>query len=217
MTIQEIYEEAAARAKALGFETPVPVYLAGPEVFLPDAVAIGLAKKRICAAHGLDGLFPFDNEVDVSQFTPEEAGVEISRKNEALMDRASAIIANVTPWHGGPSLDVGTGFEIGYMRALRKPLFLYSNDGRSFYQRVRAHFGDDVYTDAQGHTRARADDTSIENFGGMRDNLMFDGAVISAKGVFIAATKPDVYRDLDLFTQLVQKAASHFYTRPQLA
>ena len=28
-------------------------YLAGPEVFLPDAVAIGEAKKAICAEHGL--------------------------------------------------------------------------------------------------------------------------------------------------------------------
>jgi nucleoside 2-deoxyribosyltransferase len=36
------------------------VYLAGPEVFLPDALAIAAAKKRLCAAHGLEGVFPLD-------------------------------------------------------------------------------------------------------------------------------------------------------------
>ena len=31
------------------------IYLAGPEVFLPDAVQIGQAKKRLCAAYGFEG------------------------------------------------------------------------------------------------------------------------------------------------------------------
>jgi nucleoside 2-deoxyribosyltransferase len=39
------------------------VYLAGPEVFLPDAIAIGNKKKRLCTEFGFEGLFPFDNEV----------------------------------------------------------------------------------------------------------------------------------------------------------
>ena len=42
------------------------IYLAGPEVFLPDAVGIGQAKKRLCAAYGFEGLYPFDNEIVAS-------------------------------------------------------------------------------------------------------------------------------------------------------
>ena len=30
------------------------IYLAGPDVFLPDAVEIGRRKVDICAAHGAD-------------------------------------------------------------------------------------------------------------------------------------------------------------------
>ncbi|MDR9459781.1 MAG: hypothetical protein RI591_06525, partial [Dehalococcoidia bacterium] len=31
------------------------VYLAGPDVFFPNAIEIGNAKKRICAQYGFEG------------------------------------------------------------------------------------------------------------------------------------------------------------------
>ena len=37
------------------------IYLAGPDVFLPDAIEIGRRKADICARHGLTGLYPLDN------------------------------------------------------------------------------------------------------------------------------------------------------------
>jgi nucleoside 2-deoxyribosyltransferase len=42
------------------------VYLAGPDVFLPDAIEIGRRKVELCARHGLTGLYPLDNAVDLS-------------------------------------------------------------------------------------------------------------------------------------------------------
>ena len=42
------------------------IYLAGPDVFLPDAVEIGRQKAAICAAHGLAGLYPLDNAIDLA-------------------------------------------------------------------------------------------------------------------------------------------------------
>jgi len=42
------------------------VYLAGPDVFLPDAVEVGQRKAAICARHGLTGLYPLDNAVDLA-------------------------------------------------------------------------------------------------------------------------------------------------------
>jgi nucleoside 2-deoxyribosyltransferase len=45
------------------------IYLAGPDVFLLDAVEIGLRKVEICAHHGLTGLYPLDNKVDLADHT----------------------------------------------------------------------------------------------------------------------------------------------------
>jgi nucleoside 2-deoxyribosyltransferase len=42
------------------------IYLAGPDVFLPDATEIGRRKAEICTRHGLSGLYPLDNAVDLS-------------------------------------------------------------------------------------------------------------------------------------------------------
>ncbi len=42
------------------------IYLAGPDVFLPDAIEIGHRKAAICARHGLTGLYPLDNAVDLT-------------------------------------------------------------------------------------------------------------------------------------------------------
>ncbi|MFA7431885.1 MAG: nucleoside 2-deoxyribosyltransferase, partial [Rhodospirillaceae bacterium] len=72
------------------------VYLAGPEVFLPNAAEIGAAKKAICARHGLTGVFPLDNVLDLSGLSPPEAGRAIFRANVALMRAADAVIANLT-------------------------------------------------------------------------------------------------------------------------
>ncbi len=86
------------------------IYLAGPDVFLPDAIEIGRRKVEICARHGLTGLYPLDNVVDLSA---SDASLAIFKANEAMMDAADAIIANLTPFRG-PSADAGTVYELGY-------------------------------------------------------------------------------------------------------
>src|SRR5258708_4850120 len=80
------------------------IYLAGPDVFLPDAIDIGRRKVAICAQHGLTGLYPLDNEVDRSA---GEVPLNIFKGCEAMMDAADAIIANLTPFRG-PGADPGT-------------------------------------------------------------------------------------------------------------
>ena len=67
------------------------IYLAGPDVFLPDAVEIGRRKADICARHGLVGLYPLNNVVDLAA---SSASLDIFEGNEAMMDAADAIIAN---------------------------------------------------------------------------------------------------------------------------
>lgn len=39
------------------------IYLAGPEVFHPDAAARGRQKQALCREYGFEGLFPLANEI----------------------------------------------------------------------------------------------------------------------------------------------------------
>ena len=57
------------------------IYLAGPDVFLPDAVDIGRRKADICARHGLTGLYPLDNVVDLSA---GDASLTIFKGNQEI-------------------------------------------------------------------------------------------------------------------------------------
>ena len=146
------------------------VYLAGPEVFLPEPVAAGTQKKARIAemsrAGGwpfeLAGLYPLDNEIP--DFKPDfDTGLRIYRANVELMNRAYAVAANMVRFRG-PSMDVGTAFEMGYMRGLGKPVFAYY-EAAPFYgreeapgmyvDRVRDHgfrSAHDARVDADGHS-----------------------------------------------------------------
>ncbi|WP_198596848.1 nucleoside 2-deoxyribosyltransferase, partial [Vibrio sp. 10N.261.52.A1] len=48
------------------------IYLAGPEVFLTDAVSIGDQKKKICEAYGFEGIFPLDNILELNEPSPQQ-------------------------------------------------------------------------------------------------------------------------------------------------
>jgi nucleoside 2-deoxyribosyltransferase len=117
-------------------EKPRPrVYLAGPEVFLPDALAVGAAKCRLCEDSGFEGLFPLDASLDLAGLDKSESARRIALANEALMRSADAIIANLTPFRGA-SMDAGTAYEIGFMRALGKPCLGYSNAAADYATRA---------------------------------------------------------------------------------
>src|ERR1700728_4816120 len=109
------------------------VYLAGPDVFLPDAVEIGRRKVELCRRHGLTGLYPLDNDIDLAA---QDASLRIFRGNETMMLEADAIIANLTPFRG-PGADAGTVYELGYMAARGKFCLGYSNDPAIYADRVR--------------------------------------------------------------------------------
>ena len=153
------------------------LYLAGPDVFLPDAREVARAKIALCAEMGFEGLFPFDVDASPSSSGSFEDGVAIYRANVALMRSADAILANLTPFRGA-SADVGTAFELGFFAALDRPIHGYSADPRSFAERTRALAGGNAAetSDAQG--------LAIEDFA-HHDNLMLGGAV-AASGAWVA-------------------------------
>ena len=153
------------------------LYLAGPDVFLPDAASVGRSKVDLCRRHGFEGLFPLDNDVPV-QGSPIERGIAIYRANVALMERADAVVANLTPFRG-PSADAGTIFELGYFAAQGKPIHAYSSDVRAFAERTRQQLG------LAAGAGSDADGLAIEDFD-LADNLMLAGAVAAAGGMWVA-------------------------------
>src|SRR3546814_5290136 len=57
------------------------LYLAGPDVFRPDARERGRELKALCAQFGIEGLFPLDQEVPVHLVDPGEQAAWIYRAN----------------------------------------------------------------------------------------------------------------------------------------
>ena len=163
---------------------PLRIYLAGPEVFLPDAMAAGARKRELCAAYGFAGVYPLDAALDLAGLGKTEAARRISLANEALIDACDLLIANMTPFRG-VSMDVGTAFEVGYMRALRRPVLGYTNTpldlrGRSETGRaggVRLPFDCD------------AADVEVEDFG-LAENLMIEIAVMESGFAVVCRTVP---------------------------
>jgi nucleoside 2-deoxyribosyltransferase len=178
------------------------VYLAGPDVFLPDARAIGLNKKEICARFGLVGLFPLDDEKNETQGEGGAAlSMRIFRSCTALMDSADAVIAHLTPFRG-PSADAGTVFELGYMAARGKICAGYSNKRDSYADRIERVPG--VAPDSVGLVGLDCEGHVIEDFG-LSDNLMIAHA-LEAFGhpMMTPEVEPaDIWRDLTQFEKCV--------------
>ncbi len=120
------------------------VYLAGPEVFRPDAVAEGQRLQALCAAHGLEGLYPLDGG------GPDDTATVIRQRCQAGIARVDAVVANISPFRGA-HMDPGTAWEIGFAEAKGLPVFLWSNDARALKERVPAIHGSDGLRDMDGH------------------------------------------------------------------
>ena len=150
----------------------ISAYLAGPDVFLPGAVAHGQRKIDICARHGLRGRAPLNEDVAaLAVLAQDEAWWTIFRKDIAMMEGCDVVIANLTPFRGA-SADSGTLVELGWFLGRGRPVFGYSNSAAPFDARSRAQ------------TAAVPDPLpglAAEGFG-LADNLMIEGAALQAGG-----------------------------------
>ena len=147
-------------------------YLAGPDVFLPDAAAHARRKLAICARHGIEGLSPLNEDVtSLDGMGDEEAWATIYGKDIAMMEASDLVIANLTPFRG-VSADSGTLIEVGWFLGRGLPVFGYSNSAVPFAERTRAHLA--ALPDAMPGL-------SVEGFG-LPDNLMVPGAVLQGGG-----------------------------------
>ena len=183
------------------------IYLAGPDVFLPDAIEIGRRKQDICALHHVSGLYPLDNVIDRAA---ADVSLRIFKGNEAMMDAADAIIANLTPFRG-PGADPGTVYELGYMAGRGKLCFAYSNDPSLYVERVRRS----TAVVARNARLVDADGLTVENFG-LGDNLMMIHALdLYGSALVTPRERPaDIWHDLTAFEACVRAAAARLPAAP---
>ncbi len=154
------------------------IYLAGFDVFYPNAIEVLSEKKRLCEAYGFTGLAPLDNEVDFSQPKAKIRQV-IYEGNVELMKEADILCVNLNAFrHGEP--DAGTVFEIGYGAALGKEVYVYVDSTETMLEKTRKNDArcickDGVWFDGNG--------LIIEDFDGMF-NLMITESTTIINGSF---------------------------------
>lgn len=167
---------------------PKRIYLAGPEVFLRDPQAIFEAKKKICRQYGFEGVSPLESHLDFSDSPPAEVGWRISQANERCMRSCDVLIANLTPFRS-PSADPGTAFELGFMRALGRPVLAYTNVDGTLLGRTEAYFEGGLQRRNEQGELEDPDGLLVEDFG-LVDNLMIDGAVLSGGFELVVVVAP---------------------------
>lgn len=139
------------------------IYLAGPDVFRPDAVAHGHGLQALCARYGFTGLFPLDNMLPAGLEGPAAARW-ICEANLDMLRRADLVMANLDDFRGPGEPDSGTAFEVGFAIALGKPVWGYTDDAGSLRERVTVETTrDGVPVDERGF--------HVEDFG-LGKNLM---------------------------------------------
>jgi nucleoside 2-deoxyribosyltransferase len=173
------------------------LYLAGPEVFLPDARAVLDEKAALTRTYGFEPICPGDLVIPPAP-TRHQFGLNISEIDESFMNRADGVIANLTPFRG-IAADPGTVFELGYMCGAGKLVACYTNVRETHFDRTRAWYDGKLSRDAEGRLRG-PDGHSLEDFE-MIENLMLHGGVERRGGpVIVHQAAPErLWNDLTAF------------------
>lgn len=128
------------------------VYLAGPDVFFPEAEALAEEHKVLCRKYGFDPLHPIDQ--------PTLTSKHIFDTNMGLLRRADAVVANLNPFRGA-EVDSGTAFEVGFAVARAIPVVGYIASSEFLKDRVGRLFGPLA---EQGGVWRDRDGNLVENF-----------------------------------------------------
>ena len=135
------------------------IYLAGPDVFLPDAMAHGQALQRMCADYGFIGVYPLDGALPEPLTATPRSAHHIYEANIVLLKGCDAVMANLQNFRGAEP-DSGTAFEVGFAVASGLPVWGYGAPSQPITAQVPA--------DAEGRD---VDGYHVEDFGLSR-NLM---------------------------------------------
>jgi nucleoside 2-deoxyribosyltransferase len=185
------------------------IYLAGPEVFLPDAHTVMAEKRRLAREHGFEPTGPGSDEA--IQSSGGLSAAAIYECNETAMRRAEVCLANVTPFRG-VSADVGTVHEVGFMMALSRVVWAYTNDPRNYAERVRAEWPGAQADERVTSTPARGRDGLAIEAHGLADNLMIHAGIQVHGGRLLQASTPckDPSRDLSVYRACLRELGQLF-------
>jgi len=143
------------------------IYIAGPDVFLPNAFEQAREIKQLCENYGHMGLFPLDNEVSGNH--PHQVAQRIRESNIDMIRECDIVIANLSPFRG-PEPDSGTVWEVGFAQGLGKRVLAYSSDMRILKEKTQAILG-------LGDSPCDKDGMEIEDFF-LTHNLMYASCVV---------------------------------------
>jgi len=154
------------------------IYLAGFDVFYPDAIEVLKQKKLLCEQYGFKGLAPLDNEVDLSQ-SKTSIRRAIYDANIALIEESDILCVNLNAFrHGEP--DAGSVFEVGYAAALGKEVYIYVDSSESMLEKTKTNdaacsYKDGMWFDGNG--------LIIEDFEGMFNLMITESSTIINGGL----------------------------------
>lgn len=130
------------------------LYLAGPDVFRPDAAQWADRVRTLCREAGHEALVPLDGV--------ETTAAGIYHANIGQILAADAVLANLNAFRGCEP-DSGTCVEVGFALALGKPVIGYLNSAETIVERVgRIQSGISQASDGRPVDR---DGLHVEDFG----------------------------------------------------
>lgn len=168
------------------------IYIAGPEVFLPDSIRVLEKHKDVCRRYGFEGLSPFDGQLT------NESGLDRARKiyleNCQLIRLSDMIVVNCNSFRGA-LVDDGSAFEIGFAKALGKKIFGYIEQRKTLPELVQTKIP----------TRQHSSGYRVDNDGyllnedfGNSINLMLEFAIIESGGVLVEGNFEDAIRAIGM-------------------
>ncbi len=185
----------------------VKLYLAGPEVFLYNAVEHAEVQRELCRQYGFIGLHPMDNNIEGMDSTYTTA-TKIYCGDVRQVRECDIVVANCNSFRG-LLIDDGTSYELGFCNGLGKPSYGYIRDSRSYNQRaidtgVAAHDpGEGTFVDNQGYLLVDDFTTLI--------NLMMQCGMTEHGGRLVVGSFEDclkaVRSDLDAGVLILSKKA----------
>lgn len=130
------------------------LYLAGPEVFLQNAIENAEQQREVCRRYGFIPLHPMDNNLDLGNKDLETA-MRIYRGDVEQVENCDVVVANCNSFRG-VCMDDGTAYELGYGNALGKPSYGYIERLGSLVERTKLlypnhPFNGNIHIDKDGY------------------------------------------------------------------
>jgi len=154
------------------------IYLAGPTVFFRDASERFRHLEALCQANGLQGIRPAEPlDAQGVVLTGPTAAQHLFVHNIGRIRQVHGVLADLRPFRGELEPDSGTVFEVGFARALGKPVAALVPDGSPWAHRIQQHCGTGQ-PNAQGCAMDGRYDMLIEDFGGALNLMLSESCTV---------------------------------------